>query len=109
MEPHGQLIITSVGIQHARLSSQSDYPAQLCVCVKSIFNKTDNHASGEERRVPIMVHMVEELSSTSVRSVCDDSAHTGQQYSIPIWAKKFRFDSRYLIDKFAACTLIFKL
>jgi len=41
-----------------------------------MFDKTGNHASGGECRVPIMVHMVE-LSSTSVRS--DESAHTRQQ------------------------------
>jgi len=44
------------------------------------FERTGNHGSGEERRVPMMIHKVG-LSCTSAKSVCNECADIGQQYS----------------------------
>jgi len=46
-------------------------------------DRTGNHGSGAKRRVLVMMGM-EELSCTSMRSVCDECANTGQQYSATV-------------------------
>ena len=43
-----------------------------------MFDRTGNHGSGAEGRVPVMMPMVE-LSCTSMRSVCDKYLHTEWQ------------------------------